>query len=248
MWSRAKILMARGIVGAAVAMLCAGCSGGDPASPGVTVTVSDTSTPRTPAPTPAPSPTVGSYTITGFVQEGGRPFPGVNVNAFVTEDRGFGYSWWWAHGPLQADTTGRYSISGLPSGAQVWLVAFHDGYDQQCAVSVPAVRGDTTVNIPLVSTVVVALTAMSATGLRSVSGSVVLAASGGEQSAAGAWVDFEPIPDFPAATTHADGAGRFTLCGLPVNDTIWFGAASGSRVAYVSVPPGQSEGVKIVLP
>jgi hypothetical protein len=170
------------------------------------------------------------------------------VNAWVTEDAGFGYSWWWAHGPLHADTAGRYSISGLPSGVHVWLQAFQDGYDQQCAVSVPQVRGDTTLDIALVSRAVAATTALSSSGLRSVSGSIVLATSGGQQSAPGAFVDFEPIPDFPAATTHADGTGRFSLCGLPVNDTIWLGASSGSHVGYAPVPPGQSDGVKIVLP
>lgn len=247
MWSRAKSLMVRGVVSAAVAMLVAGC-GGDPASSTGTVTVSEPSTPQTPAPPTAPSPTPGSYAITGFVTAAGRPIPGINVNAWVNEDRGFGYSWWWAHGPLRADTTGRYLISGLPNGASVWLVAFQDGYDQQCAVSLSAVRGDTTIDIPLVSTAAVAPTAASPPGLRSVSGSIVLETSGGPQPAAGAVVDFEPIPDFPAAIMHADAAGRFALCGIPVSETIWLGAALGSHVGYASVPPGQSEGVKIVLP
>ncbi len=247
MWSRAKTLIVRGVVSAAVAMLGAGCSGDTPSTTGTAV-VSDPSTPLAPAPTRPPSPIPGSYTITGLVREGGRPIPGVGVNAWVTEDAGFGYSWWWAHGPLHSDTAGRYSVSDLPSGVHVWLQAFQDGYDQQCAVSVPTVRGDTTVDIPLVSTAVVAPTASSPSGLRSVSGSVVLATSGGPQPAAGAFVDFEPIPDLPEATTHADGAGRFALCGLPANDTIWLGAFSGSHSAYVQVPPGQSDGVKIVLP
>lgn len=219
-----------------------------PASPTGTTTVGNSPTPETPVPSPAPSPISSSYAITGLVQAAGRPIPGVNVNAFVTENSGFGFSWWWAHGPLHADTTGRYSISGLPSGAQAWLVAFQDGYDQQCAVSLPAVRGDTTIDIPLVSTAVVAPTAVSPSGLRSVSGSIALATSGGQQPAAGAFVDFEPIPDFPAAIVHADAAGRFALCGIPANETIWLGAALGPHVAYASVPPGQSEGVKIVLP
>ena len=118
---------------------------------------------------------------------------GVNVNAWVAEDGGFGYSWWWAHGQLHADAAGRYSISGLPSGVHVWLQAFQDGYDQQCAVSVPTLQGDTTVDIALVSRAVVAPTALSPSGLRSVSGSVVVATSAGQQLAAGAFVDFEPI-------------------------------------------------------
>ena len=247
MWSRAKTLIVRGVVAAAVAMLGAGCSGDTPSTTGTAV-VSDPSTPLAPVPTQPPTPTPGSYTITGLVQEGGRPMPGVNVNAWVDEPTGFGYSWWWAHGQLHADTAGRYSMSGLPSGVHVWLQAFQDGYDQQCAVSVPTVRGDTTVDIALVSRAAIAPMALSPAGSRSVSGSVVLATSGGQQSAPGAFVDFEPIMDFPAAITHADGAGRFALCGLPASDTIWLAASYNSHVGYVQVPPGQSDGVTIVLP
>jgi len=247
MWSGARTLIVRGVVSAAVAMLGAGC-GGDPASTTATPSVTAPSTPLAPVPTNPPSPASGSYAATGLVREAGRPIPGVNVNAWVTEPTGFGYSWWWAHGPLHADTAGRYSVSGLPSGAHVWLQAWQDGYDQPCAVSVPTVRGDTMVDIALVSTGGVAPAALSPSGFRSVSGSVVFGGSGGQQSAAGAFVDFEPIMDFPAATTHADGAGRFALCGLPANDTIWLGASSGSHVGYAPVPPGQSDGVKIVLP
>ena len=158
MWSRAKTLMVRGVASAAVAMLGAGCGGDTPSTTGTAV-VSDPSTPVTPVPNRPPSPTPGSYAITGLVREAGRPIAGVNVNAWVAEDGGFGYSWWWAHGQLHADAAGRYSISGLPSGVHVWLQAFQDGYDQQCAVSVPTLRGDTTVDIALVSRAVVAPTA-----------------------------------------------------------------------------------------
>lgn len=247
MTSAATCFLPRGAVAVAIAILVAGCRA-DPASPPRTATIGDSPAPTAP-PSPAPSPTLGPYAITGTVQEGGRPIPGVNVNAFVIENGGgFGYSWWWAHGPLRADSAGRYQISGLPGSTRVWLVAFQDGYVQQCAAVVLAIRGDTTVDIPLVSAAAVALSPGSPSGLRSVSGSIKLVTSDGRQPAAGAFVDFEPIPDFPAATTRADGAGRFALCGLPANDTVWLGAASGPHVAYAAVPPGQSEGVEIVLP
>ena len=168
MWSRAKTLIVQGVVSAAVAMLGAGCSGDTPSTTGTAV-VSDPSTPLAPVPNQPPTPTRGPYAITGFVREAGRPMPGVNVNAWVDEPTGFGYSWWWAHGQLLADTAGRYSMSGLTSGVHVWLQAFQDGYDQQCAVSVPTVRGDTTVDIALVSRAVVAPMALSPAGSRSVS-------------------------------------------------------------------------------
>jgi len=226
-----------------LASLVAGCSG-DAASPPTTPADVAPVTPLAPVPN-HPSPGSGSFAITGIVQGVDHPIPGVNVNAWVQEAGGFGYSWWWAHGPLHADGAGRYTISGLPAGVRVWLQAFQDGYYQPCAVSLPPVHGDTTANIVLASTGVIAPVPPSSATSRSVFGTVVTSAG---QPAAGAWVDFEPIMDFPAATTHTDSAGRFALCGLPVDETIWFGAVLGSSVGYVAVPPGQSEGVKIVLP
>jgi hypothetical protein len=168
------------------------------------------------------------------------------VNAWVQQTDGLGYSWWWAHGPLHTDTEGHFVVSGLPATVSIWLQAFQDGYDQPCAISIPAVRGDTTINIAIVSQAAASPTAQSPAGSRTVSGTVVVTSA--QQPAAGAWVDFEPIMDFPAATTHADGAGRFALCGLPVSDTVWFGAATPTSLGYVAVPPGQTDGVKIVLP
>ena len=51
-----------------------------------------------------------------------------------------------------------------------------------------------------------------------------------------------------AAVTYSDGAGRFALCGLPQDETVKLGTSSGGRVAYASIPPGQTAGVEITLP
>ncbi|HEV8446189.1 MAG TPA: carboxypeptidase-like regulatory domain-containing protein [Gemmatimonadaceae bacterium] len=229
----------------ALASLVAACSG-DPASPPTSPTSNAPTPPLTPTPNPsAPTPAPGSFTITGVVQEGERAVPGIYANAWVQETGGFGYSWWWAHGPLHADSAGRFVISHLPMAARVWLQAFDVAHDQPCAVSIAAIRGDTTVNITVVSTAAATPTAQSSAGSRSVSGTVV---TSGGQPAVGAWIDFEPIMDFPAATTHTDAAGRFALCGLPVDEAVWLGAVLGSSVGYLAVPVGQTEGLKIVLP
>lgn len=227
------------------ASLVAACSG-DSTSPPASPIESAPSAPLVPAPHPSgPTPAPGQFAVTGIVQDAGRPIPGIYVNAWVQETSGFGYSWWWAHGPLYADSAGHFVISDLPAAARVWLQSFDTTHDQQCAVSISAVQGDTTLNISTVSAGAGAATPQTIAGTRSVSGTVL---TSGGQPAAGAWVDFEPIPDFPAATIHTDGAGRFTLCGLPVDETVWLGASLGSNVGYASVAPGQSDGVKIVLP
>jgi hypothetical protein len=63
----------------------------------------------------------------------------------------------------------------------------------------------------------------------------------GRRPVPGASVDFEPVMDFPAATTYTDAQGRFLLCGLPDGTTAALGASlTMARVAYVNVPPHQT--------
>jgi hypothetical protein len=82
-----------------------------------------------------------------------------------------------------------------------------------------------------------------------VSGVIFEITGAGKQPVAGAFVDFEPIGDFPAAITFSDAAGRYLLCGVPQERTVDIGASLGpKRVAWASVSPGQSTGVDIVLP
>ena len=101
----------------------------------------------------------------------------------------------------------------------MWLQTWKDGYVQQCAAPQVTLLGDTSVDLQLVSKVV------------------------------GAVVDFEPLMDFPAAITFSDAAGRYLLCGVPDGRTVdilaWLGI---QRVAWVSVPSGQSTGIDITLP
>jgi hypothetical protein len=85
-------------------------------------------------------------------------------------------------------------------------------------------------------------------GLRSVSGTIVEIAPTGKAPIAGAFIDFEPLEDLNVANTYNDAAGRFALCGLPQNDSVTLGAGRVGRVAYVTVPPGQTTGIEITLP
>jgi len=141
-------------------------------------------------------------------------------------------------------------MTGLPAGVRVWFQVSKDGYVQQCGVAPVTLEGDLAMDLAIVSKAnLTASTTQSAPGFRSVSGTIVEMTSVGKQPVAGAFVDFEPLEDFPAAVTYSDGAGRFALCGLPQDETVLLGsnAPSGGRATYVNIPPGQTAGVEITL-
>jgi hypothetical protein len=152
------------------------------------------------------------------------------------------------HGPVLTDSSGGYRLTSLPAGT-VWVDTYKEGYVQQCAAPELTVPQDATVDLQLVSRA--NLTASTnqppMPGLRSVSGVIVESTAAGKQPVAGAFVDFEPVPDSPAAVTYSDTAGRFLLCGLPEDRAVDLGVGFSGRVTYVAVPPGQTE-IEIVLP
>jgi len=87
-----------------------------------------------------------------------------------------------------------------------------------------------------------------APGFRHITGVVYQNGADGRRPVAGAFVDFEVVEDFPAAISYTDAQGRFLLCGLPDGVTADVGASLNTeRVAYVSVPPGQTS-IDIELP
>jgi hypothetical protein len=195
---------------------------------------------------PAP---VGPYVVTGAVTDANGPIAGANVNAWVSTP-GISYSYMYAHGPLLTDGAGRYRMTDLPDGAHLWFQVYKADYVQQCAAPLATIQGDLTMDLALVATASLTASATQAapTGLRWVSGTIVEVTPAGKQPVAGAFVDFEPLEDLNVANTRSDAAGRFALCGLPQNDSITLGASLGSRVAYTSVPPGQTTGIEITLP
>ena len=215
-------------------------------------TTTPTPTPAAPSHSVAPAPTgptlpTGNVTVSGVVTEAGHPLAGVNVNAWV-DTGSIGYSYMYAHGATLTDAGGGYRLPSLPAGAGFWLQVYKDGYVQQCAQSRLQLTADATINAQLVSKANLSgLPAPSAAGARTVSGVVVEMTSDGKRPVANVFVDFEPLEDFPAATTYTDADGRFSLCGLPQSDAVSLGAGINNRVAYVSVPSGQST-VEISLP
>jgi len=237
--------MTRLAVGASLALLATGCGSGPVSVPNAPTT---TSTPGVFGPTPIPVIS-GPYTISGVAAESGRSIVGANVNAWVNQGN-FGYAYVYVHGALVTDGGGRYRMTGLPAGVSVWLQVYKDGYVQQCAAAPVTVQGDMAMDLALVSKAnLTASTTQSAPGLRSVSGTIVEMTSAGKQPVAGAFVDWEPLEDFPAAVTYSDGAGRFALCGLPQDETVRLGASFAfGRVGYANISPGQTAGVEIMLP
>jgi len=193
-----------------LALLAAGCGNGPASAPSAPSTIS---TPGVFGPTPIPV-IRGPYAISGVVAESGRSIAGANVNAFVNQGN-FGYSYMYVHGALWTDSSGRFAMKSLPAGVRVWFQVYKDGYVQQCAVAPVTLQGDMAMDLALVSKAnLTASTTQSAPGLRSVSGTIVEMTSAGKQPVAGAFVDFEPLEDFPAAVTNSDVGGRFLLCGL----------------------------------
>src|SRR5262249_27047045 len=81
---------------------------------------------------------------------------------------------------------------------------------------------------------------------RIVTGRIVENTASGVQPVAGTFVDFEPVPDFPVATTYSDANGRYLLCGLS-DGQIGVGLDS-DRFTYVSVPRDQTSDLDITLP
>jgi hypothetical protein len=234
-------IITRFVGGASLALLAAGCSSGPASMPSAPTIASGVG--ATPIPVSS-----GPYAISGVVAESGRSIAGANVNAWVSQGN-FGYSYMYMHGALLTDGSGRYRMTGLPAGARVWLQVYKDGYVQQCAAAPLTLHGDMAMDLALVSKVnLTASTTPSAPGLRSVSGTILEMTSAGKRPLAAAFVDFEPLDDFPAALTYSDGAGRFTLCGLPQDETVTLGISSGARVTYASIPPGQTAGLEITLP
>jgi hypothetical protein len=236
MSSITRSVITRLSVGASLTLLAAGCGSGPASVPSAPTTAS---TPGVFGSTPIPV-TSGPYNISGVVAESGRSIAGANVNAFVNQGN-FGYSYMYVHGALLSDGSGRYRMTGLPAGVRVWFQVYKDGYVQQCAAASVTLQGDTAMDLALVSRAnLTASTAQSAPGFRSVSGTIVEMTLAGKQPVAGAFVDFEPLEDFPAAVTYSDEAGRFALCGLPEDETVRLGTSSGGRVAYANIPPGQT--------
>jgi hypothetical protein len=150
------------------------------------------------------------------------------------------------------DAAGRYRIViRRPEGAgvTVWALASKDGYVQQC-VATTRMQTDATLDLGVTSLgALPAVRRGSAPGSRTISGVVYEATPTGRQPVESAWVGWEALLDTVVAETRSDAAGRYLLCGLPVEQiTGLFALKQGySNVSYASVEPGTDRVVDIEI-
>jgi len=160
----------------------------------------------------------GPFSVSGVITDGSSRVSGASVSAFV-EQPGLGYSYTGAHGPQTSDAAGEFHLSGLPAGVTVYIQASKDGSVPQCAIPKLTISGDVTLTVQLVSLARLSSSSSSLPpsppGFRHVIGTVTRVVGGVKQPVADAFVDYEPIEDFPAAVTRSDAEGRFALCGIP---------------------------------
>jgi hypothetical protein len=147
--------------------------------------------------------------------EGGRPVGDAGVNLWV-DGGNYGYSYWWANGQVHSSGDGTFQMPNLPP-ASGWAQAWKDGYVQQCAVPLPSLTTNPNVEVALVArgnlTVDPASVPASVPG-RIVTGRILQANSPDPRPVVGTYIDYEPFPDLPAATTYSDSDGRYLLCGV----------------------------------
>ena len=197
----------------------------------VVVACTSSSAPTTSTPLSAPSASglVPGHVVSGVVAEGAQPIAGAQIG------NGNGPGSW-----VLSDANGAFQLPANQSiDPHAWVRASKDGYAQPCAAPIPD-SGPVTVQV-------ISLTALnsvplpSPAGFRTISGVVTLTTSAGTRPAVGAWVDFVPslVDDWPAAFTHTDSNGKFSLCTLP-ETAVNIGALLGNMFAYVTVPPGQT--------
>jgi hypothetical protein len=232
----------------------AACS--QPTSPSAVATPPAAPPPTSAVPAPgAPPLPRGPFALTGIITErtprGEQPVGAANVNVWV-QTATIGYSYWYANGPQMTDSQGRYQLANLPADATLHFDTWKDGFVQQCAAPQLVANGDLRLDAQLVSRANVSASPDSvpgpAPGFRLISGVVYELTADGRGMASNAFVDYEPLEDFPAATTYTDAQGRFLLCGIPQARNATIGASLGmGRVAYRSVPAGTDASIEIEI-
>jgi hypothetical protein len=166
-------------------------------------------------PDPPPAPPPSEFKLDGevFDFETGM-IDSADVNLWVQTD-GFGYSYWWANGPMQSDGLGKF-VADVPK-SEVDVFASKEGYVQPCGVHM-AVTEDAEVRVEMQSIA----SLQSINPLRpqlssepSVSGVIYEDTPNGRKPVAGARLWAGDPMGINYATTVSDLAGGFYLCRLP---------------------------------
>lgn len=199
--------------------------------------------------TPSP-PRVPTVTLSGTVVEAGVPIQNADVWVSGLQPCTSGCSSrQFAGGNGKTDAAGRYRIDVIrpeDAPATVWAVAHKDGYVQQC-VATTTVPTNATLDLTLAATAnVSAQKPVAVPGSRSVSGVVFEVTATGRQPVEGVSVGWEGLLDTVLAETRSDAAGRYVLCGLPLERIVGvFASKPGYNLDYVSVAAGTDAVVDI---
>ena len=137
-----------------------------------------------------------------------------DINVWVQEP-GFGYSYWWANGPLRSDGLGLFEAR-VPE-SDISLLAVDDDFVQPCAVR-SKVTQDVEVRIEMLA--VSALNVINApqpqsSSEPSVTGKIFETTRNGRLAIAGAKLWAQDALETGLATTRSDLGGGFYLCNLP---------------------------------
>jgi hypothetical protein len=199
-----------------------------------------------------PTPPAATFTLSGVVSEtipgGSRPLE-ASVHAEVQDQYGnlYGTS-------TPSDSAGHFLLTSLANNTTVvQLLAYKEGYVQQCASPRVRMLSDIQLDLQLVSRATLSASPESiappAPGFRSISGVVLEKTDAGTQPAAGAYVAYEWFEDISAAYTFSDAAGRYLLCRVPDGETVPICAEDINGFLWCEwVPAGQSTGVDITFP
>jgi len=189
-----------------------------------------------------PPPTADTRTIRGTVIERSgddvQPVSNARVSAWVQLNDGSGYS----PATVQADETGKFTISSLPSAA-VRLHATAAGYDQPCGVEVLLSGATANADIEVVSTRT-PLADITSPAPRLRGWVYELVPDPDRQNlpllavtVPGARMYVEAPRDFVVATTTGDSKGNYLFCNLPMNSDITTYAVKAGFTMAKQPPP-----------
>lgn len=196
------------ISGLSCCLLIAACSGGSSGGPGANS--------GGPAQEPAEqTPPPPEFVVRGelFSFETGM-IDNADVNVWV-QTSGFGYSYWWANGPLQSDGLGLFEARVPESEISVFAVI--DDYVQPCAAR-STVTQDVEVRVEMLRKSSLDVTHAPRPQLSfepSVSGTIYESRSNGRRVVAGASLTAQDALETGLANTRSDLSGAFYLCNLP---------------------------------
>ena len=239
---------ARVIVVAAVLGLMAGACDSDRIGP----PVGPAGTPAAPAPVPpAPPAPPAPLLVSGTVFADGRPLENATVDVrgkiVATRTQRFGVTG-------TTDAAGRYEVK-VPNDASltVWVTGYHNRFQfQPCAAwfeqTAPATPPQQTVDLHLIEPAALStFVPVPRDGRRTVSGTIYRMFEGGRQAVAGAVAGWDESSDDYKAMTRADAEGRFTLCGLPVNQRLNMYGQDRMLQGWTTVEPGGDAAIEIIV-